>query len=138
MRHISRTWRMRLNLCFLRPTRIHNTNGESIGLAILHSSRQNVVGHAQACPFPNNCPFAWSIWTPSNTCFLGPIQATTQTASRSVQPFFAQMTVECPYTLQWDAPSPLKLPIPMGIWAQQPPLLVHVYCGQTVAHLSYF
>jgi len=23
--------------------------------------------------------------------------------------FFAQMTTECPYTLQWDAPSPLKI-----------------------------
>jgi len=36
-------------------------------------------------------------------------------ASWSVQPFFAQMTAECPCTLQWDAPSlPLKLPLPWG------------------------
>jgi len=24
------------------------------------------------------------------------------------------MTAECPYTLQWDAPFPSKLPLPMG------------------------
>jgi len=33
--HIGATWRIRLNLCFLRPTRVvvHNTNGKSIGSA---------------------------------------------------------------------------------------------------------
>ena len=38
-------------------------------------------------------------------------EPTTQTASRSVQPFFAQLTAECPYTLQWDAPSTLLWPM---------------------------
>jgi len=28
---------------------------------------------------------------------------------------FAQMTAECPYTLQWDAPSPLKIAYFRGI-----------------------
>ena len=27
---------------------------------------------------------------------------------------FAEMTANCPYTLQWDVPSPSKLPLPMG------------------------
>jgi len=36
---------------------------------------------------------------------LGPSEPITQTESQSVQAFFAQMTAECPYTLQWDAPS---------------------------------
>ena len=27
---------------------------------------------------------------------------------------FAQMTAEYPYTLQWDAPFPSKLPLPKG------------------------
>jgi len=40
-----------------------------------------------AALYPQNCPFPWEIWTPSNTWFLGPIQVLTQTASRSVQPF---------------------------------------------------
>ena len=31
--------------------------------------------------------------------------------------FFSQMAAECPYTLQWDAPSPLKIaPFRVGIW----------------------
>jgi len=29
---------------------------------------------------------------------------------------FAQLTAECPYTLQLAVPSPSKLPISMGIW----------------------
>jgi len=43
------------NTCFLVPTRLHNTNGISIGSAIFaqhHSSPQTVVGHARACPPP--------------------------------------------------------------------------------------
>jgi len=32
--HIGATWRIRLNFCFLRPTRVHNSNGKSIGSAI--------------------------------------------------------------------------------------------------------
>ena len=38
----------------------------------VHSSRQIVIGHAWACPFPKNCPFAWESGPPSNLCFLGP------------------------------------------------------------------
>ena len=50
---------------------------------------------------------------------LGPSQPTFQTASRSVQPFFAQMiaVAECPYKLLYNGirpyPSKLRLPIPM-------------------------
>jgi len=33
------------------------------------------------------------IWTPSNTCFFGQPESTTQMASRSVQPFFAELTI---------------------------------------------
>jgi len=32
--HFGATWWIRLNLCFLRPTRFHNANGKSIGLAV--------------------------------------------------------------------------------------------------------
>jgi len=54
------TWRIRLNSCFLRPTRVHNPNGKSIGSAV-----------------------------------------------------FAQLTADCPYTLQWEPLSP-KLPLSKG------------------------
>jgi len=42
---------------------------------------------------PKNCTFYWR-WTPSNTWFLGPTSVSLQTASRSVQLFFA-------YLQQW-------------------------------------
>jgi len=54
--HIGATWGIRLNLCFLRPTQVHNPNSKLVGSAV-----------------------------------------------------FAQMTAECPYTLQCDTPLPLKI-----------------------------
>jgi len=39
---------------------------------------------------------------PSNTWFPGPTRVLNPAA-------FAQMAAECPYTLQWDAPFPLKI-----------------------------
>jgi len=54
--HVGATWRIRLNLCFLRPTRVHNSNGKSTGSSI-----------------------------------------------------FAQITVDCRYTLQSTAAFPLKI-----------------------------
>jgi len=33
-RHTGATWRIRLNLCFIRPTRVPKPNGKSIGSAI--------------------------------------------------------------------------------------------------------
>jgi len=47
------------------------------------------MGH----PFPpQNCHFPWGKWTPSNIWFLGPTKFSTQTASWSVQLFFAGLT----------------------------------------------
>jgi len=37
------------------------------------------------------------------------IQAYNQTASQLDMSFFAQLSAEFPYTLQWAAPSPLKI-----------------------------
>jgi len=42
--------------------------------SFLHSSSQSVTLY-NGPPFPpNNCPFPWGIWTPSNTWFLVPTQ----------------------------------------------------------------
>ena len=56
---------------FLLPTRIYNSNGISIGLAVLHSSPQRVpiLYNGPQSP-PQNCPFPREIWTPSNTWLL--------------------------------------------------------------------
>ena len=49
--------------------------------------------------------------------FLGLIRAYNQTAISIGLAVFAQMTAECPYTLQRDAAFPLKIaPSHGGIW----------------------
>jgi len=51
---------------------------------------------------------------PSNTGFLGPIRTHSQNGISIDSAVFAQMTVECSYTLQWYAPFPKTLPLSMG------------------------
>jgi len=48
-----------------------------------------------------------------NTRFLGHIRAHNPNSIWIISTVFAQVTTECPYTLQWDASSPSKLPLPM-------------------------
>ena len=43
-------------------------------------------------PFLQNCPFPWGIWTPSNTGFLGSIQAHNPNGILIGLAIFAQMT----------------------------------------------
>jgi len=84
----------------------------------LHSSRQKVPKLYNERLFLQNCPFPWGDLDPHLTHdSLGSSEPITQTASRSVQTF---LTAQCPYTLQWDAPSPppSKLPFP---WGSGPP-----------------
>jgi len=69
-------------------------------------------------PFsPANCPLSWGsgLHLKGLHDSFGPSEPTTQTASRLVQPFFAQLTAEYLYTLQWAAPPPpAKLSLTMG------------------------
>jgi len=54
---------------------------------------------------------------PSNTWFPGPTQLVLYPSGISIgSAVFAQMTAKCPYTLQWDDPSPQICPFPWGIW----------------------
>jgi len=64
----------------------------------------------------NNCPLAWGIWAPSNTCFLGLTRVHNPNGISVGSAAFAHITAECHYDLQWAAPSTLKLPFPWGIW----------------------
>jgi len=62
------------NTCFLRPTGVYVVNGISIGSAVF-------AQFTAECPYrpiynglplsPQNCPFPWVIWSPSNTWFIG-------------------------------------------------------------------
>ena len=61
--HIGATWRIRLNLCILRPTRVHNRNGKWIGLAVFAQlTTESVYTLQWALPIHENCPFPWKIW----------------------------------------------------------------------------
>jgi len=124
-----------LNTCFLWPTRVRNPNGKSIDSVVFAQSRQKVPILYNGHRFPKNCPFPRRDLDPHLTHdSLGQSEPTTQTASQSFEPIlystlftitaaikknksadFAQMTAECPYTLQWDAPAP-QIALPMGIW----------------------
>jgi len=93
-----------LNLCFLRP-RGHNQN-KSIGsavfaqLPILYNGRR----------FPPKLSLAMGDLDFHLTqCFLGPIRAHNSNGISIGSAVFAQMTAECPYTLQLDAHYPLKI-----------------------------
>jgi len=77
----------------------------------VHSSRQKVPILYKPLPFPPKLPLPVEDLDLHLTHdSLGPSEPTTQMASRSVLLFFfAQMTAECPYTLQWDAHFPFKI-----------------------------
>jgi len=113
--HTGATWRIRLNLCFLRSTRVHNPNGKLIGSAV-------------SAQFMAESPFTlqWTTFSPRIapsrggsglhlTRFLEPDRPHSPNGISIGSAVFAQMTAECPYTLQLDAPFPSsKLPLPMG------------------------
>jgi len=85
----------------------------------LHSSRQSVPILYNGALSPQHCPFPWGIWHPSNTWFRGPVRAYNPYDSSIGSAIYAQLTVECPYTLQWVAPSPPQnCPFPWGYSSQ--------------------
>jgi len=49
-----------------------------------------------------------------NTWFPGLTQILIRNGMPIGSAVYAQLTAACPYTLQWVAPFPLKLPLPMG------------------------
>jgi len=67
----------------------------------LHSSCQSVVGHAQTCLSPNNCPFHMRDLGLIYTRFLGPTRVHKPNGIWTGLAVFEQLTAEHPYTLQW-------------------------------------
>jgi len=66
---------------------------------------------------PKIAPSHQGSGAPCKTRFLEPIGAHRLNGISIGSAIFPQMTVECPYTLQWDAHSPPKIcPFPWGIW----------------------
>ena len=70
-RHIGATWRIRSNMCFLRPNWVHNPNGKSIGSAISAQLTAESPYTLQWAPL--SLKIAHSLggsWSPSNSRFL--------------------------------------------------------------------
>jgi len=70
--HIGATWRIRLNLCFLRPTRVLNPNGISIGSAVFVLLTANTLQWAPLSP--KIAPSHGGPGLPSNAWFFGTIR----------------------------------------------------------------
>jgi len=94
-----------------------------IKLCVASYHTTKVMAHQMPKPVIANCApkfvaMATSLSTygpPSNTWFLQSIQAHNPNGIPIGSAVFAQTTVECPYTLQWDAHSPPKIcPFPWG------------------------
>jgi len=98
-----------IELGFLRPTRVHNPNGISIGSAVFSQFTSESRG---AC---RGMLFLFKI-APSHAesvhGFLGPPESASQTASRSVQPFLYNSLQKVP-KLYIGRPFSQKLPLPM-------------------------
>jgi len=112
--HTGATWRIRLNLCFLRPTPSTTKTANRSVKSLLHSLRQKVSVLYNGRPFPPKLPLSMErSEPPSNSWFLGPVRANNPNGITIGSAVFAQVTAECPYTLQW-APLFPKLVLRMG------------------------
>jgi len=73
-----------MNLCILRPCRVHNRYGKWTGSVVF------CTAYGRKCLYftiHQNCPFPWGIWTSHVTHdAFSPYESTIQTAPRSVQP----------------------------------------------------
>jgi len=92
----------------------------------LHSLWQKVPILCNGRPFPPKLPLPMGIWH-HPTRFLGPIRAYNPNGISIGSAIFAQMTAECPDTLQWDAPFasqncafPLGIQTPSNTWFPEP------------------
>jgi len=60
---IGATWRIRLNLCLFRPTRVNNQNRKSIGSAIFGQLTAENPYTSQWAPLSPKLPLPMGIWT---------------------------------------------------------------------------
>jgi len=97
--HIGAICQIRLNSCFLRPTRVNNPNRKSIGAAV---SAQLTAESPYTIQWANLSPkIALShggSGPPSQSWLLGPFQDHNHKGTTISSAIFAQVTAECPYT----------------------------------------
>jgi len=94
--HTGAIWWIRLNSCFLRPTRVYNPNGKSISSAVsAQLTAYSPYTLQWATLFPK-LALSWGFRPPSNSWFLGPFRDHNPNGTTIV---LAPVTAECPYTL---------------------------------------
>jgi len=93
------------NTCFLGPIRVNNSHSISIGSAIFCTPRGRVSLYlTMSRPFPFKiAPSHGGSEPPPNTWFLGLMLSPQANSISNGSAASAQLTAECPYTLQWAA-----------------------------------
>jgi len=112
--HIGAAWRIRLNLCIPRPTRVHNRNGKSVQ-PFFHSLLQKVPVLYKGHAYPPELPFPiGDLDVPCNTMLWA--HASPQ-PKRHLDRFSRVFTDDRRVSLYWFACFPLKIvPSHVGIW----------------------
>jgi len=129
--HIGAIWRTQLKLCTLAPPVEYDWTCASLGppkpkrqidrfsgFCTAHGRKSLYLQWASLSP--KIAPSHWGSGPPYSSWFHGPAQAHNPNGISIGSAAFAQMAVECPYTLQWDTSFksfPLKIaPSHGGIW----------------------
>jgi len=91
--HIGATWQIRLNLCFLQPTRVQNQNSKLIGLAAFAQLMAESPYTLQWAPLPPKLPLPiGGSGPPSNTWFPGTNRVLNPNGSSIGSAVFAGLT----------------------------------------------
>jgi len=99
------------NTWFLGPIRVHSPNSKSIGSAVSAQLTEKVPILYNGRPFPQKLPILVRGWgLPSFSWFLEADWAHNPNCIMIGSAIFAQVTAECPYTLQWTPLSPKIAP----------------------------
>jgi len=99
---------------FGRPPEFTTQTTNRLVKPFLHS-RQKVPIVYNGRPYPPELPLPMrGSGAPSNTWFTGSMRAHNPNSTSIGSAVFAQMSAECPYTLQCFTRFPTKLPLPMG------------------------
>ena len=110
--HIGATWRIWLNLCFLRPTQVHKPNSKSIGSVtfaqLMAECRRVHWRHvANTIVHVHN---GTTLRIQMNVCFFRPTQLHNPNGKSISSAVSAQLTTKSHYILQWATLSPKTAP----------------------------
>jgi len=112
--HIGATWQIWLNLCFLRPTRVHIPNGKSIGSDVYAQLMAESPYTLQRVTLSPKLPLPMGgFGRPCNSWLFGPFWDHNPNDITINSAIFTQVVAYCPYTLLW-APLYSKIALSHG------------------------